>query len=550
MSQKSIEDPRDFSFSPEQYRHISLTVNNDEATIFLKVDPESGLRRDTLLKLNSYDLSVDIELAHVINRLRFEYPLVKVVVITSNHPQVFSSGANIYMLKKSSHAFKVNFCKFTNETRLYLEEASQYSNLKFICALNGTAAGGGYELALATDRIILVDDKNASVSLPEVPLLGVLPGTGGLTRLVDKRRIRRDLADAFCTMAEGIKGAKAKDWRLVDEVYPKSQWDENLRKEIDHVKKMIPTKNGEGIKWNAVVPEMTSAGFSYRYVDVSLKERQARIVVKGPQEEQPTNISAMLERGSDLWIIRAFRELDDAILRLRFFHRDCGLWEFHTEGQKNFILDAEKPLYEALTPQAHWFLREILLHISRVYRRLDVSSRSLLALAQNKSCFVGVLAEILFACDRSYALIDPTAHIILSPLNFGGLPTWNNCSRLYLRFLGQEDSLKKVHEKLFQPLDLKEANQLGLLTFALDEIDFADEVRLFAEERASLSPDALSAMEANLRFIGDETLATKIFGRLSAWQNWVFIRENATGEHGALISYGEETRPSFDWERC
>ncbi|HXW53000.1 MAG TPA: enoyl-CoA hydratase-related protein [Myxococcota bacterium] len=548
-------DPTDFSFStsPEVYRHISLRVAGDEATIVLQVDAKGGLRPDTALKLNSYDLSVDIELADAINRLRFEHPLVRVVTVTSSAP-VFSSGANIYMLKKSSHAFKVNFCKFTNETRLYLEEASKYSNKKFLCALNGTAAGGGYELALACDRIILMDDKNANVSLPEVPLLGVLPGTGGLTRLTDKRMVRRDLADVFCTLSEGVKGQKAKDWRLVDEIYAKSQWAFGMKSEIDKLKGGRASQSTHGIRLDEINPKKISNGFSYRYVTVILSgDRVAQITVRGPEQEEPNNVSAMLERGADLWLIRAFRELDDAILRLRFFHREHGLWLFQTIGDENLILNAESALYPAMHDDANWFLREILLQIGRVFKRIDVSSRSTLAIVDEKSCFVGVLAELLLAADRSYGLLTSTAseRIKLSLLNNGLLPTWTEMSRLKIRLLGYHDLLAEAQQKCdASAIELEEANRLGLITFVLDEIDFHDELRVFKEEHASLSPDALSAMEANLRFPLYETMASRIFGRLSAWQNWVFIRDNATGERGALVSYGEERRPQFDWERC
>lgn len=545
-------DPAGFSFStnPTKYAHIALTVDNDEAVIVLKVNPERGLRDDTLLKLNSYDLSVDIELADALNRLRFEHPQVKVVTITSGHPQIFSSGANIYMLKKSSHAFKVNFCKYTNETRLYLEEASQFSGKKFLCALNGTSAGGGYELALACDRIILIDDKNANVSLPEVPLLGVLPGTGGLTRLTDKRKIRPDLADVFCTTSEGVKGTKARDWALVDEVYAKTQWQDGVKHEVSRLKEGIPSNDAKGISLDEINPNQHENGFSYTYVDVRLSDdRVAKITISGPANKEPTNVAAMLERGNDLWLLRATRELDDAILRLRFFYRDHGLLEFHATGDASLILDAERPLYDALKPGAHWFLRETLLHIGRVLKRIEVSSRSLLSVVVPHSAFAGMLAELLFMSDRVYALTTPTeANIWLSPMNQGFLPTWNNASRLEQRFGG---AVKPVYKKCdLTAISLSESYELGLLTFLLDEIDFHDELRIFKEERASLSPDALSAMEANLRAIGKETLATKIFGRLSAWQNWVFTRENATGSMGALTSYGEEKRARFAWERC
>lgn len=549
------QDPMDFSFSstPETYQHLKLEIDGDQARIIIAINPDANLRKDTPLKLNSYDLSVDIELADAITRLRFEYPQVSVVTITSGHHQVFSSGANIYMLKKSSHAFKVNFCKYTNETRLYMEEASRYSNKKFLCALNGTAAGGGYELALATDRIILIDDKSANVSLPEVPLLGVLPGTGGLTRLVDKRKVRRDLADVFCATTEGIKGSRAKEFGLVDALYTKSNWDFGVQQEIDNLKCGLKRQTGPGVPVLSFEPKMNNDGFSYTYVLVKLgTDRIAHVTMRAPQNHEPTNAAAMMEKGFNLWLLQAFLELDDALLRLRFFHRDHGLIEFNTEGDANLILEAERPLYEAMHKDAHWFLREVFLQISRVMRRLDTTSRSTMALINDRSCYVGVLAEILLACDRSYALLGNTEAkpIALSPIN-NLFTTWNDMSRMAIRFFGQQEMLKlNQTANNANALSIEDALKRGLITAALDDIDFADEVRLVCEERASLSPDALSAMEANLRFVGPETMATKIFGRLSAWQNWVFIRPNATGERGALTSYGEQQRAVFDWERC
>lgn len=553
MSVTANTDPMQFSFStsPERYRHLKLQVEGDEATIFLAIDADQSLRGDTPLKLNSYDLSVDIELHDALNRLRFEYPSVSVVTITSAHPQIFSAGANIYMLKKSSHAFKINFCKYTNETRLYIEEASRYSGKKFICALNGTAAGGGYELALACDRIILIDDKNANVSLPEVPLLGVLPGTGGLTRLVDKRAIRRDRADVFCTLVEGFKGQKAADLGFVDQVYSKTKWEEGIKAEVASLKSTPQVL--KGIAWPEIKPDVENDGFSYKYVSVSLMaDRIAKITIRGPLEAEPDNTSALLERGSEAWILRAFRELDDAVLRLRFFHKEHGLWQFSVVGDPQLMLQAERPLYRALEPDAHWFLRELLLHAGRVLKRLDVSSRSIMCIADESAVFVGFLAELLFIADRSYALESPQSPtLILTPANQGLLPGWNTLSRLESRFFGHKAKLEEVYRHCHgRALSVQEAHLLGLLTFVLDEIDFHDEVRVALEERAALSPDALSTMEANLRAVGPENMATRIFGRLSSFQNWVFIRENATGSRGALTSYGEATRAQFDWERC
>ncbi len=548
-----MADPTNFDFSthPDHYRHIKLAVAGDEATITLLVNPAQGLRQDVELKLNSYDLSVDIELADAVNRLRFEHPAVRVVTITSGHPQVFSSGANIYMLKKSGHAFKVNFCKYTNETRLHMEEASRFSNLKFLCALNGTAAGGGYELALACDRIVLIDDKSANVSLPEVPLLGVLPGTGGLTRVTDKRKLRRDHADVFSTIAEGIKGQKAKEWRLVDEVYSKSQWADGVKREIAALKPDAKIASGDGIRLDTIKPaRIDDNGFSYEFVDVQIKDgRVARITIKAPHEEEPTEINAMLAKGSNLWLLKAFRELDDAILRLRFFYRDVGLWEIHTEGSAKKFFALNSRFMVRLTKMLTGFCANYVLHLGRVFKRLDVSARSMMAVITPKSAFAGIFAELLFAVDRCYALQDDKANsqIELSPMSFGLVPSWNETPRLALRFFGEPQRLQTIKP---QSYELADAYQLGLITFLLDEIDFSDELRLFTEERAAMSPDALSAMEANLRFIGPETLATKIFGRLSAWQNWVFIRDNATGPRGALVSYGEVQRAEFNFERC
>jgi len=547
---------KDFSFSthPSLYRHLKLVITHDEAQIFLSVDPDASLLGDTPLKLNSYDLGVDIELNDAIMRLRFEHPSVKVLTITSSHPQVFCSGANIYMLKKSSHAFKVNFCKYTNETRLYLEEASRFSGLKSLAALNGTAAGGGYELALACDRIALLDDKAANVSLPEVPLLGVLPGTGGLTRLVDKRRVRRDIADIFCTAAEGFKGEKAKSLGLVDQIYTKSQWSVGLAEEIIFLKNKSLNTSKTGIILDQIKPKNTGSGFSYKYVNITLSDKRiAQITIQAPDAVEPTEVEAMIQKGSDLWLLRVFRELDDAILRLRFFHREYGLWQLRTSGDKALVLKAEEPLYEAFEEGAHWFLRELLLQAGRVLKRLDTSARSLVCLVEGPHAFAGVLAELLLVADRVYAQDDQNlaTGILLSPINKGLLPAWNEFSRLKARFWGHEDQMNEAFKACDSALmSLKKAHEIGLITNLLDEIDYLDEVRLFLEERAALSPDALSAMEANLRFNGPETLATKIFGRLSAWQNWVFLRDNATGPEGALMSYGEETRAQFDYERC
>lgn len=549
---RAYKDPKNFSFSlsSKEFRHLSLVVNGDEAVIEIDIKPDESLNGESPLKLNSYDLGVDIELHEILNQLRFCYPNVKAVSISSKNSNIFCAGANIYMLKQSSHAFKVNFCKYTNETRLFMEEASAKSGLKFLAALNGTAAGGGYELALACDKIILIDDKNANVSLPEVPLLGVLPGTGGLSRVLDKRLVRKDYADIFCTLAEGLKGQKAKAYGLVDEIYTKSAFDEGVKTELLKLKAGNKKTEQKGIAWPKIEPQKQSpGGFSYEYVQVHLDEKTAKIVVHGPKTAEPDNLSAILEKGADLWLIKAFRELDDAILRLRFFHGEQGLWLFDVKGNPHLMLEAEKVLSQS---QENWFLREITLHIGRVLKRIENSSRSIFCLVEKQSQFVGVLCELMLLCDRVYALEGAAdAHVALSLLSQKNIKGWNDLTRIESRFYGHDAALKNaINHCHGSRLSLEQAKELGLITYLLDEIDYADEVRLAIEERVSLSPDALSAMEHNFRTVGPETLATKIFGRLSAWQNWVFIRENATGENGALTNYGEAKRASFDWQRC
>ena len=538
--------PTDFETHPSRYKHWKLSVDGDVATMVMKVDDEHPHRPGYELKLNSYDLSVDIELADAINRLRFEHPAVKTVVFTADLDRVFCSGANIYMLGMSTHSFKVNFCKFTNETRIHLEDASAESGLRSLAACKGTTAGGGYELALACDEILLVDDGNSAVSFPETPLLAVLPGTGGLTRLVDKRKVRRDRADVFCTVAEGIKGKRAKDWGLVDDVVARSKWDETVKARA----KALAGKGGEvargpAVELGALAPKVTADAVTYRHVTVELDrtERVATLTVRGPDG------AASAEPSADLWSLRAFRELDDALLRLRFNEPEIGVIVLRTTGNAAAVVAHDKAVFEANTG----FTREVRLYQRRVLKRLDNTARSIFAVADTSdSCFAGVLLELALAADRFYMLIDADEAIGVrtSVANAGFFTTGTGLSRLEARFYATPDQVKKVLARGAEgAIASEEAEQLGLATIAADDIDFADELRIALEERASLSPDALTGMEASLRCVGPETMETKIFGRLSAWQNWIFTRANATGEHGALTLYGRPERPAFQWTR-
>jgi benzoyl-CoA-dihydrodiol lyase len=507
------------------------------------------------LKLNSYDLGVDVELADAVQRLRFEHPGVRAVVLTGGYDKVFCAGANIRMLAQASHAFKVNFCKFTNETRLYLEDATARSGQTYIAALNGVASGGGYELALACETIYLQDDGLSAVSFPETPLLAVLPGTGGLTRLVDKRKVRRDLADVFSTLAEGVRGKRAKDWGLVDDVFAKSRFDAEVKKRADAlVAASVAKDGGPGIALADVAPTRHEDGSkfvsSYRYVELTVdrEARTAMLLVKGPSGPAATDGKTLREQGNDHWHLRAFRELDDALLDLRFNHPTVGLLVLETSGDP----EAVRAHDEALAGLGgDWLGREITLLVARVLRRLDLTARSLFATLRPGSCFAGSLFELALAADRSYMLAseeDDAPRVGLSSLNFGALPMSNGLTRLETRFLARPEhaaSLRDVRELL----DHDAARQHGLVTFTPDDIDWDDDVRIAVEERASLSPDALTGMEANLRFAGPETLETKIFARLSAWQNWIFQRPNAVGERGALSMYGRPERPEFDWRR-
>jgi benzoyl-CoA-dihydrodiol lyase len=547
----------DFATDPSRYRHWKLTVEGKVATLVLDVDEKGSLFAGYDLKLNSYDLGVDIELADAFERIRFEHPEVRVVVLRSGKPRVFCAGANIRMLAGASHAHKVNFCKFTNETRNAIEDASAGSGVRTICVINGTAAGGGYELALAADHIILVDDGSSSVSLPEVPLLAVLPGTGGLTRITDKRKVRRDRADFFCTTEEGIKGKRAAEWRLVDEVAPASRLEAAVASRAHE--EVSASRAADAPAGIALAPlHRTIAADRRDYQNVSVifdrASRIATVILCGCDEPAPDSAEVMAAQGAAFWPLRLARELDDAILDIRFNEADVAAVLFKSEGDPRLALDYDSFLDRNA---AHWLAREIRLKWKRVLKRIDLTSRSLVALIEPGSCFAGTLAEIVFAADRSYMLVgsregnnQPPAEIILGDVNLSGtLAMSNGLSRLRTRFLGEPDVHDKARQAIGKVLDAGAAAALGLVTFALDDIDWDDEIRLFLEERSSFSPDSLTGLEANLRFAGPETMETKIFARLTAWQNWIFQRPNATGEAGALSRYGTGRKPEFDTRR-
>jgi benzoyl-CoA-dihydrodiol lyase len=559
-----------FQTSPEEYRHWKLNIDGAVATLTMDVQEDATLAEGYKLKLNSYDLGVDIELADAIQRLRFEQPQVKVVVLSSLKPRIFCAGANIYMLGTSSHAFKVNFCKFTNETRCAIEDDSVHSGRRYVAALNGTASGGGYELAIACDEIYLVDDGNSAISLPEVPLLGVLPGTGGLTRLVDKRKVRRDRADVFATLAEGLKGKRAKDWGLIDDYFPTSKFQQQVNArvgELSGAKQTAGSGQGSpalglndsettqtnsllsGIKLNPLEKELQPAGVAYKYVTLVLnrEQRYADLTVQGP-ECMPQKTPAEIERAGDsYWPLQAYRELDDALLHLRVNEPEIGLVCLRTEGEISNVLGIDQTL---MTHRDHWLVREIILHMARVLRRLDLTAKSFFAVVEPDSCFAGNLLELLLASDRSYMLSNPDEplEIMASELNAGQLPMSNGLTRLQSRFLAEPEKVDAVLRRS-EPLETAEAEAVGLITFAPDELDWEDELRVAIEERTSLSPDALTGMEASLRFAGPETMDTKIYGRLTAWQNWIFQRPNAVGPEGALTNYGKPTQAKFDFKR-
>jgi len=544
-------NPVRFETHPGSYRHWKFEVQAGVATLSMAVDerapldPELGYE----LKLNSYDLGVDLELADALQRIRFEHPEVRVVVFRSVLDRVFCSGANIYMLRSASHALKVNFCKFTNETRLYLEEMSEASGIPTLAALGGAASGGGYELALACDYILLQDDGNSAVSLPEVPLLGVLPGTGGLTRLVDKRRVRRDRADFFSTTAEGVRGQRAVAWNLVDEVAPRSRFEAVLEARAAHLSERATAREGPGVPLPPLQPERVGDRIGYRYLEVSLQSggRVAQLTIAGPTGPPPTSVDALRSSGADAWYFRLFRELDDALLDLRLNAPEVAVIVVKSAGSLDAVLAWDAAL-EKLAQQ-DWFAREILLHAKRVMKRADVTARSLFAVVEPHSCFAGSLLEWVLAADRSFMLDAADGpSIAVSSLNFGVLPMANGLSRLETRFLGEPDRIEALRRETM-PLEAGAAAEAGLVTFTPDDLDWDDELRIAIEERAAFSPDALTGLEANLRFAGPETLETKIFGRLSAWQNWIFQRPNAVGESGALSRYGSTQRPEFDLRR-
>ncbi|HEX8284052.1 MAG TPA: 2,3-epoxybenzoyl-CoA dihydrolase [Pyrinomonadaceae bacterium] len=539
-----------FETSPERYRHWKLETEGPVATLSMDVAEDETLADGYKLKLNSYDLGVDIELSDAVQRLRFEHPEVRVVVVKSLKPRIFCAGANIYMLGTSAHGFKVNFCKYTNETRCSIEDASAHSGQRYVAALNGTASGGGYELAISCDEIYLVDDGNSAVSLPEVPLLGVLPGTGGLTRLVDKRKVRRDRADVFSTLAEGLKAKRAQEWGLIDGHFPTSKFQEGVEARVQEILKDAEGREtGPGIKLNPLEVEASEEGREYRHVSlkVNREARHAELTVRGPRGEQPTDAEGIQELGDSYWALGAYREMDDALLHLRMNEPEVGLVLLRTEGEIDDVLSLDKILVEN---REHWLVREIVLYMSRVLRRLDLTAKSFFALAEPGSCFAGNLLELLLASDRSYMLNDPDrkVELALSELNAGALPMSNGLTRLQSRFLAEPESADAVvaHGGRF---DTEEAEEAGLVTFAPDDLDWEDEIRVAVEERTSLSPDALTGMEASLRFAGPETLDTKIYGRLTAWQNWIFQRPNAVGPQGALTNYGKPTQPQFDYKR-
>ena len=539
-----------FQTEPANYRHWKLSIEGPIARLSLSVQ-DSAEGPEYLLKQNSYDLSVDIELRDAVERIRFESPEVKVLVLDSAIARVFCAGANIYMLGRSTHPFKVNFCKFTNETRMYLEDLAENSGIRTIAALNGTAAGGGYELALACQDIYLIDDGNSVVSFPEVPLLAVLPGTGGLTRLVDKRKVRRDRADIFCTVAEGLKGKRAKQWGLVDDTFPRSKWDDAITQcaqaAADSSEK---SADWSGTPLTPLALEETDTGLKSRHVNLAFdhEARSAELTIHGPAADEPVAVADMVAAGSSLWALQAFRELDRALLHLRMDYPGINIVTLKTVGESAAVLRVDAALDEH---REHGFVGEVLLHMARVLRRLDLTAKSFYALIEPGSCFAGSLFELALAADRSYMLDDEDAAntIALSALNAGSLPMTHGPSRLEVRFLGEPARVPELLGQLGESVDASDAEEGGLVTMSLDDLDYEDEVRLAIEERASFSPDALTGMEASLRFPGAENCDSKIFGRLSAWQNWIFQRPNAVGPKGALTSYGQPTRPEFDYKR-
>jgi benzoyl-CoA-dihydrodiol lyase len=543
-----------YDMDGQSYRHWQVSLDGRIATVAMNVDPDGGLVPGYKLKLNSYDLGVDMELNDIVQRLRFEQPQVGCVVLTSADDRIFCSGANIYMLGTSSHAWKVNFCKFTNETRNGFEDSSANGSLKFLAAVNGTCAGGGYEVALACDQILLVDDRSSAVSLPEVPLLAVLPGTGGLTRVVDKRKVRRDLADVFCTSEEGVRGRRAKDWGLVDDIAPKGRWAEAVRERADALADLSTRPAvADGVKLTPISRTIDATGYHYTHVDVTFDRERGFVTVsvKAPADTPPVDGAACHAQGCSFWPLAMVRELDDAILLLRTNEPELGLWVLKSEGDGAKVMAYDDVL---VANKDHWFVNEVIGMLRRTLSRLDVSSRSMYAVIEPGSAFAGTLAELAFAADRSYMLeliadAEKSPQMRLDRANFGLYPMCNGLTRLQSRFLGKPDSLTELESLIGSAIPSGEAHDLGLVTFAPDDIDWEDEVRLAIDERVGLSPDACTGMEASLRFAGAETVWSKVFGRLSAWQNWIFIRPNAVGEGGALKLFGTGTRADFDKKR-
>ena len=547
----------DFQVEPANYRHWRVEYDGEIANLFMDVDEAGGLFEGYELKLNSYDLGVDIELADIVQRMRFEHPEVKVVVMQSGKDRVFCAGANIRMLAGAAHGHKVNFCKFTNETRNTFEAAGAESGQHYICAVRGSCAGGGYELALACDHIMLADDGSSNVALPEVPLLAVLPGTGGLTRVTDKRKVRRDLADVFCSTEEGVRGKKAADWRLVDEVVANSKFADAVAARAQaFADQSTRNATGPGVALTPLartIAEDGSVTYSTVEVDVERDKGLVTVTINAPADEPPGDADALVEAGAAAWVLRAARELDDAILHLRLNEPELGTIVFRSQGDPARVVAHEAML---LANRDHWLANEILLYWKRVLKRVDLTSRSLVALVEPGSCFAGMLAELLFAVDRSYMAEGDfegdnrhVATITLTDGNFGPYPMSNDLTRLQTRFLGEPERVDAAKTRTGEALEAFDANELGLVTFAFDDIDWEDEVRIFLEERASFSPDAMTGMEANLRFAGPETMETRIFGRLTAWQNWIFQRPNAVGETGALRRYGTGMRGDYDMKR-
>jgi benzoyl-CoA-dihydrodiol lyase len=544
----------DYRTDPTQYRHWSISVEGPVARLSLDIAEDGGIRPGYKLKLNSYDLGVDIELNDALNRIRFEHPQVRSVIVTSAKDRIFCSGANIFMLGVSSHAWKVNFCKFTNETRNGIEDSSKHSGLKFLAAVNGACAGGGYELALACDEIMLVDDRSSSVSLPEVPLLGVLPGTGGLTRVTDKRHVRHDLADIFCTSVEGVRGQRAVDWRLVDAIAKPAQFGAAVQERaLKLAEGSDRPADAKGVALTRIEREDSADGLRYAHVEVAIDraKRTATLTLKAPEGAQPTDLAGIEAAGAAWWPLALARQLDDAILHLRTNELDIGTWLLKTRGEAQAVLAADALM---LAHQDHWFVRETLGALRRSFARLDVSSRSLFALVDEGSCFAGLFAELAFAADRTYMLALPDApekapRLVLDEFSFGLLPMVNGQSRLQRRFYEESAPMEAARAAAGKPVDADEAVKLGLVTMAPDDIDWDDELRIAIEERAAMSPDALTGLEANLRFASQENMFTRIFGRLTAWQNWIFQRPNAVGDKGALKVYGTGQKAGFDLNR-